>query len=139
MESAEAALNNYRLEHGSVDLPSETQVVLQRIVSIETQLSELKGNRQALTQKFKPRHPRIAALDMQIGNLKGQLKTLESKVKNLPDTQQEIMRLSRDVEVNTQFYTFLLNRATAAPIFPVDRCCSRPKKCVWQRGSGSVV
>jgi len=111
MERAEAARNNYRLQQGSVDLRTETEVVLKRIVSIETQLSELKGNRQELLQKIKPRHPRIVALDAQIANLNGQFKTLESKVKSLPNTQQEILRLSRDVEVNTQLYTFLLKRA----------------------------
>ncbi len=35
MEAAELALNSYRLEKGSIDLPLETQTVLQTIVSIE--------------------------------------------------------------------------------------------------------
>ncbi|MFQ5930269.1 MAG: polysaccharide biosynthesis tyrosine autokinase, partial [Acidobacteriota bacterium] len=141
MESTEAALNNYRLKQGSVDLPRETEVVLQRIVSIETQLAELNGNRQELLQKIKPRHPRIVALDAQIANLNGQLKTLESKVKRLPDTAQEIMRLSRDVEVNTQLYTFLLNRVQelkvvkAGPVSNVSIVdyAVMPYKPVWPK------
>ena len=37
MEAAELALNSYRLEKGSIDLPLETQTILQTIVSIEAQ------------------------------------------------------------------------------------------------------
>ena len=111
MEVAEVALNTYRLEKGSVDLPLETQGILQTIVTVEGQLSELQQQREKLIQAFKAIHPTVIALDRQIGRLNQQLIELNSQVHELPTTQQEVLRLVRDVEVNTILYTSLLNTA----------------------------
>lgn len=111
LENAEATLNSYRLKQGSVDLPMETQAILDKIVDIEAQISQLDRERKELLLRFTPRHPRLVALDTQIASLKGDLQSVNGKVKNLPDTQQEILRLSRDVQVNTELYTELLNKA----------------------------
>jgi len=111
MEDAEAALNSYRLRKGSVDLPLETQATLEKIVSIDSQLSQLKRDREELIRRFTPQHPRIAALDAQIGTLNAELKEVDLKVKGLPNTQQEILRLTRDADVSRSLYTTLANSA----------------------------
>lgn len=111
LETAEVALNSYRLQRGSVDLPKETQVVLEKIVAVDGQLIQLKQKRDELLQKFTPAHPIIMALDAQTARLNQELADLNQHVKNLPDTQQEVLRLSRDVQVNTELYTSLLNSA----------------------------
>ena len=111
MEAAEAALNNYRFKRGSIDLPLETQSLLQRAVSIEAELSELKRTREALIKKFTEEHPRIQALDAQIESLSSELAAVEETTKKLPTTQQEIVRLTRNAEVASQLYTTLLNNA----------------------------
>src|SRR5690606_12865135 len=36
---------------------------------------------------------------------------LSAQVRNLPDTQQEVLRLTRDVHVNQEIYVQMLNRA----------------------------
>ncbi|MGQ0658366.1 MAG: polysaccharide biosynthesis tyrosine autokinase [Chromatiales bacterium] len=109
-ENAENALNAYRLQQGTANLTVETEGVLQQIVARETTLSQLRRDRQQLLQKFTTQHPQIATLDAQIGTLNRELGALNGKVKSLPDTQQEILRLSRDVEVYTGLYTMLLNK-----------------------------
>ena len=111
MEAAELALNNYRLEKGSIDLPLETQTVLQTIVSIEAQLNELRQQREKVTLAFTTEHPTVIALDRQIGQLNVELNQLNAQVRDLPSTQQELLRLIRDVEVNTALYTSLLDTA----------------------------
>ncbi len=111
LQTAEAALNTYRLEKGSVDLPLETQGILQNIVSVESELSELRRERESALQQFTPQHPTVIALDKQIDRLAAQLGDLNARVRDLPNTQQEILRLKRDVEVNTALYTSLLNTA----------------------------
>ena len=50
-------------------------------------------------------------LDRQIDRLTAELAELNEQVRGLPTTQQEILRLVRDVEVNTVLYTSLLNTA----------------------------
>jgi tyrosine-protein kinase Etk/Wzc len=50
-------------------------------------------------------------MDTQIDRLKAQRGQFNSKVSRLPDTQQTILRLKRDVEVSNKLYTELLNSA----------------------------
>jgi tyrosine-protein kinase Etk/Wzc len=111
MEAAELALNSYRLEKGSIDLPLETQTILETIVSVEAQLNELRQEREKVTLAFTPVHPTVIALDRQIERMTGQLDDLNAQVRDLPTTQQELLRLIRDVEVNTVLYTSLLDTA----------------------------
>ena len=111
MEAAELALNSYRLEKGSIDLPLETQTTLQTIVSIEAQLNEIEQEREKVTLAFTAQHPTVIALDRQIRRLNGELAALNDQVRDLPMTQQELLRLIRDVEVNTTLYTSLLDTA----------------------------
>ena len=110
-EAAEVELNNYRLEKGSVDLPLETQAILETIITVEAQLNELKQERDKVTQGYTPAHPMVIALDKQIERLNGELNDLNSQVRELPNTQQEVLRLVRDAEVSTALYTSLLNTA----------------------------
>ncbi len=111
MENAEAALNKYRLKKGSVDLPKETQVTLEKMVAIDAQLTQLRRERADLIRRFTPQHPRIAALDAQIETLNDENTKVDTKVQGLPGTQQEILRLTRDMEVNSALYTTLMNSA----------------------------
>lgn len=111
MRASEAALNVYRLEKGSVDLPLETQAILQTIVGVEGQLSGLQQERDKLIQAFTEIHPTVIALDRQIRSLNQQLNDLNAQVHDLPTTQQEVLRLVRDVEVDTALYISLLNTA----------------------------
>ncbi len=111
MENAEAALNSYRFKQGSIDLPLETQSLLQQAVAIEAQLSELRRTRESLIKRFTEEHPRIQALDAQIDNLTEELSKVEETTKTLPNTQQEILRLTRTAEVASELYTTLLNNA----------------------------
>jgi tyrosine-protein kinase Etk/Wzc len=53
----------------------------------------------------------VIALDRQIQRLHGELGELNDQVRELPNTQQEVLRLVRDVAVNTELYTSLLNTA----------------------------
>jgi tyrosine-protein kinase Etk/Wzc len=111
MEAAELALNSYRLEKGSIDLPMETQSILETIVTVESQLNELEQEREKVTLAFTSEHPSVIALERQISRTRNELSQLNDQVRDLPTTQQELLRLIRDVEVNTALYTSLLNTA----------------------------
>ncbi len=111
METAELELNTYRLEKGSVDLPLETQAILSTAVDLEKQYNELLQEREKTLQQFTTAHQFVIALDKQIAYLAGELRNLDSEVKELPGTQQEVLRLYRDVNVSTDLYASLLNSA----------------------------
>lgn len=109
LEAATSALNEYRLQKGSVDLNIETQSILTGVVEKRTQITLLQQKRDELRRSFTTSHPTIVAIDKQIGRLEGQLNSHNNKIAELPETQQVIVRLSRDVQVNTELYTMLLN------------------------------
>jgi len=111
MQAAELSLNSYRLEKGSIDLPQETQTILQTIVSVEAQLNKISQERAKVTLAFTELHPTVVALDRQTNGLNNELAELNSRVRDLPTTQQELLSLIRDVEVNTELYTSLLSTA----------------------------
>ena len=87
----------------------ETQSVLKGVVEIQTQITLLQQKRDELRQKFTESHPSVVAIDKQITRLQGQMNTNDQKIEVLPETQQVILRLARDVKVNTELYTALLN------------------------------
>ncbi|MEQ1531823.1 MAG: polysaccharide biosynthesis tyrosine autokinase, partial [Methylococcales bacterium] len=111
LESATTVLNDYRTRQGSIDLEMETQGILTGVVELQTQITLLQQKRDELRQKFTPSHPSVVAVDKQITRLQEQMNSQDKKIEVLPETQQVILRLSRDVQVNTELYTTLLNNA----------------------------
>lgn len=111
MDAAEAAYNAYRQSRGSLDLNLETQSVLQSLVEVDNQIVALKQERDELRQSFTPEHPRVQAVDQRLDRLRERRKQFDSDVNKLPDTQQKVLRLARDVEVSTTLYTNLVNTA----------------------------
>lgn len=109
LEIATDALNEYRLERGSIDLGFETQRILNGVVDKKTQITLLKQKKDELLQKFTVIHPSITSIDRQLDRLKSQLNKYANEISELPETQQVILRLSRDVNVNASLYSTLLN------------------------------
>jgi tyrosine-protein kinase Etk/Wzc len=110
LEKAEGKLNAYQTSARSVDITIETKAVLDQIVALETLISELKLKQAEMEHRFTREHPAYQALMTQMGQLAGQKLALEKKIKNLPETQQELLRLARDMQVTTEIYTQLLNK-----------------------------
>ncbi|HIM95699.1 MAG TPA: polysaccharide biosynthesis tyrosine autokinase [Gammaproteobacteria bacterium] len=110
MEAAEIELNSYRTSKSSVDLTLEAQSLLNKVVTIEAQLAELEVKHSDLSKKYTEVHPIMMTLNNKEAKLKEQLGQINTKAHGLPKTQQEVLRLSRDVEVATTIYTQLLNK-----------------------------
>jgi len=110
LTSAEEKLNAYRLKSESVDLSLETQSVLERLVAIEAKINELKIKESEVSARFTQEHPAYRTLIQQRGSLIQEKEELNKQIKTLPETQQEVLRLMRDVEVNQEIYVGLLNK-----------------------------
>ena len=111
MDAAETAYNSYRQSRGSLDLNLETQSVLQSLVEVDNQIVALKQERDELRQNFTAEHPRVQAVDQRLQRLKERRGQFDADVNKLPDTQQKVLQLARDVEVSTTLYTNLVNTA----------------------------
>jgi tyrosine-protein kinase Etk/Wzc len=111
LDASEEKYNSFRNKQGTVDLSEESRLLLQQVVDTKSKLLDLQQQRAELSQRFTPSHPAVAALDAQIAALTNAQGALTKNVAVLPDTEQNAVRLLRDVRVNTQLYTNLLNSA----------------------------
>lgn len=110
LNNAEDKLNHYRQEKDSVDLSLEAKAVLDQIVNVENQLNELTFRESEISQLYTKEHPTYKALLEKKQTLLDEKNKLNKKVSAMPETQQEVLRLSRDVESGRTVYIQLLNR-----------------------------
>ncbi|WP_417656314.1 polysaccharide biosynthesis tyrosine autokinase [Pseudidiomarina aestuarii] len=110
LNDAEEQLNKFRLQSQSVDLSIETKGLLDQVVEIERRLNELSLKEAELSRLYTRNHPTYQALIEQKENLEADLERLSAQVQQLPETQQQVLRYARDVEVNQEIYLALLNR-----------------------------
>lgn len=110
LDEAEARLNAYREQRDSVDLSLEAKSVLDQVVNVENQLNELTFREAEVSQLFKKDHPTYRALREKKQTLERERARLNNRVSSMPSTQQEILRLSRDVESGRTIYLQLLTR-----------------------------
>ncbi|HCB0317006.1 TPA: polysaccharide biosynthesis tyrosine autokinase [Klebsiella pneumoniae] len=110
LDLAEDKLNAYRRQNDSVDLSLEAKSVLDQIVNADNQLNELTFRESEISQLYTKEHPTYKALMEKRKTLQDEKLKLNKKVSSMPETQQEILRLSRDVESGRAVYMQLLNR-----------------------------
>ncbi|MGO2160086.1 MAG: polysaccharide biosynthesis tyrosine autokinase [Vibrio toranzoniae] len=106
----EDVLNNYRQANDSIDLGLEAQSTLKVMVELEAQLNELTFKESEISQRFTKDHPAYKSLLDKRKTLLGEKERLNKQVQKLPKTQREVLRMTRDVEVNQQIYIQLLNK-----------------------------
>lgn len=107
---AEQALSAHRLETESVDLTMEAKALLDQLVQVEARMNDLSIKESEVSALFTTEHPTYRTLRAQRKSLEKERERLQQEVKNMPENQQDILRLMRDVELNQQIYLQLQNR-----------------------------
>lgn len=110
LNGSEDVLNRFRQENESIDLNLEAQSTLKVMVALEAQLNELTFKESEISQKFTQDHPAYKSLLDKRQTLLQEKARLNRQVQKLPKTQREVLRMTRDVEVNQQIYIQLLNK-----------------------------
>ncbi|HEJ7170827.1 TPA: tyrosine-protein kinase Wzc [Serratia marcescens] len=110
LDDAEDKLNSYRKKNDSVDLSLEAKSVLDSIVAVESQLNELTFKEAEISKLFTKEHPAYRALMEKRSTLEKERAKLNKRVATMPQTQQEILRLTRDVDAGKVIYMQLLNK-----------------------------
>lgn len=110
LDQAEDKLNAYRKQRDSVDLTMEAKSVLDQIVNVDNQLNEITFREAEISQLYTKEHPTYKALMEKRQTLQNEKSKLNKRVSSMPSTQQEVLRLSRDVESGRAVYLQLLNR-----------------------------
>jgi tyrosine-protein kinase Etk/Wzc len=111
LEKATAALNAYQTQAHSVDITMQTKGLLDQVVAVETSIQQLRQQQAEMERLYTPDHPAYRAMIQQIDQLQAEKSVLEKQVGSLPDTQQQLLRLTREVQVSNDTYTNLLNQA----------------------------
>ncbi|WP_312454333.1 tyrosine-protein kinase Wzc [Pseudescherichia sp.] len=110
LDEAENKLNAFRQDKDSVDLPLEAKAVLDSMVNIDAQLNELTFKEAEISKLYTKAHPAYRTLLEKRRALEEEKGRLSGRVSAMPKTQQEIVRLTRDVESGQQVYMQLLNK-----------------------------
>ncbi|MEO5660063.1 MAG: polysaccharide biosynthesis tyrosine autokinase [Polaromonas sp.] len=108
LEDSEVRFNQFRNQNGTFDLNTEGKSYLETAVKLHSSLLELEQKRREQSAQFTAAHPVIQTLDGQIAAVNKEIAALTSKVKTLPNTEQDLLRLTRDVKVNSELYLNLL-------------------------------
>ncbi|MEQ9859647.1 tyrosine-protein kinase Wzc [Pectobacterium cacticida] len=136
LNEAENKLNQYRQQNDSVDLSLEAKAVLDTTVSVEAQLNELTFKEAEISKLYTPEHPAYRALLEKRKTLEQERAKLNKRIGAMPKTQQEILRLTRDVQAGQEVYMQLLNKqqelsinkaSTVGNVRIVDNAVVQPK------------
>ncbi len=109
LRTAEDRLNAYQARHEIVDLTEQAKAMLTQSTTVQTSLFELEQKRLALASTLTPAHPELTAVDRQIAAARAQVGMVNDAIRRLPDAQRNVVRLRRDVTVQTEIYVGLLN------------------------------
>lgn len=111
VEDAQSAMATYQSRANSVDITMQTKGLLEQEVAVETGIQQLKLKQAEMDRSFTREHPAYRAMLRQLGELQSRKDGFRREVNALPDTQQELLRLTRDLQVSNELYTALLNQA----------------------------
>lgn len=109
MDSSLLKFNTYRNKVGSVDINAETRLILERRNRLQQNLLDLQQKKQSAIRLFQPEHPTVKTLEEQENNLKRELASTSIATKKLPNTQQEVLKLTNEVDMSKLMYTTMLN------------------------------
>lgn len=111
VDTAQQELSAYQMKANSVDLTLQTKGLLDQEVAVETSIQQLRLQQAEMDRKFTRDHPAYQALLSQLNELQGRKNSFQGQVKQLPEAQQELLRLTRDLQVSNEMYTGMLNQA----------------------------
>lgn len=111
LELSETKYNALRNKRGTVDLGEEARTVLEQSTSAQTKLVDLRQKKEELLMRFQEEHPTVVAITQQMQALNRELASIDAKIRRLPTVEQDVVRLTRDVKVNTDVYTAILGTA----------------------------
>jgi tyrosine-protein kinase Etk/Wzc len=111
LEKATAALNAFQNQAHSVNLDMQTSDLLTQVAAVDTSIQQLRLQQTDLARHYTPQHPAYRAVSQQIAEQEAHKGDLEKQISHLPDVQQQLLRLTSNVEVSNKTYESLLQQA----------------------------
>lgn len=136
LTDAEDNLNKYREANQSVNIELQAKSSLDELVALTGQINELSFQEADISRSYTKSHPLYKALIEKRNDLLAQKNRLSRKIDQMPETQREIIRLTRHVDVNQQTYMQILNKiqeldivkaSSSASVQIIDKASSSAK------------
>lgn len=109
LEASEIKFNKFREQYNTVDVTQESELMLRQNIELEKIRIELKQKKAEYSAKYTSDHPLMTEINAQLAAIDQKSTELNQAIKRLPETQRLYLQLYRDVKVNTELYTSLLN------------------------------
>lgn len=109
VQDSEELYTRFRDSQSTYDLSTEAKATLDTTVSLQLQLLELEQKRRELLPQFTTAHPSVRAVDQQIAALNVEIDKLNEQSRRLPELEQQLLNLTRNVMVSSEMYVNLLN------------------------------
>lgn len=135
LDNYENQLNTFRKKNESIDLSLEAKAALDSALQIEEKLNELTFKEVEIQQLYTRNHPAYQSLLDKRQQLLREKEKISKNIQKLPNTQQQIVRLTRDVESEQAIYNQLvakqqeltvLNSGITADVRIIDSAESQP-------------
>lgn len=135
LDNYENQLNAFRKKNESIDLSLEAKAALDSALQVEEKLNELTFKEVEIQQLYTRNHPAYQSLLDKRQQLLREKEKISKNIQKLPNTQQEIVRLTRDVEAEQAIYAQLvakqqelsvLNSGITADVRIIDSAESQP-------------
>nr|AFV53204.1 Wzc [Providencia alcalifaciens] len=135
LDHYENQLNTFRKQNESIDLTLEAKSALESALHVEEKLNELTFKEVELQQRYTRSHPAYQSLLDKRQKLLLEKEKSSKNIQQLPNTQQQIIRLTRDVESEQAIYNQLvakqrelsvLNSGITADVRIIDSAESYP-------------
>lgn len=121
LEQSESKYNAFRNSRNTFDLGEEARVSLQQSAAAKVKRMELQQKKTELLVGFTQEHPVVKGVDAQLNEINRELKTIDTHLKSYPDLQQQELRLTRDIKVNSDLYSQLLTSAQQLSLIAVGK------------------
>ncbi len=135
LDNYENQLNAFRKKNESIDLSLEAKSALDSALQVEEKLNELTFKEVEIQQLYTRNHPAYQSLLDKRQQLLREKEKISKNIQKLPNTQQQIVRLTRDVESEQAIYNQLvakqqelsvLNSGITAYVRIIDSAESQP-------------
>ncbi|MBC8256331.1 MAG: hypothetical protein H8E85_03400 [Candidatus Marinimicrobia bacterium] len=124
LQVSEEKLRLFQMQNNTIDLAEQTKAAIRIGAEIKSQILIDEVKLGILNKTYKQDHPEIDKLTMEIGELEGQLANLDynshdsgnpnnnlfPKYSEVPNLEIELMRLQREVEIQSKLYAFLTQK-----------------------------
>ena len=110
LQNDKERLNSFLQLNSTVDVELETQSILTTLSNIQNQITNLELEEAKIDSAYTENNPIYKNIQNQKSVLYKELADIESKINDLPNSQQQYIDLYRNVEISQALYLELVNR-----------------------------